>query len=484
MHLVQSLVKTTWQQSPRLYLVTSGGQAVGSSQVKVEQSPLWGFGRTIRHEHPEFKCTCIDLDSKTDTLQPLFDVLATEETQIALRENQTYVARLAKQTIATNSKPIIRNESCYLITGGTGSLGLQLAEWFAEQGAEHLILMSRQTKLNESIKDKIAKIEQTGTKIHLAKADVSKESELKQVLEEIQPAPLRGIIHAAGVLDDGMIMSQNWQRFEKVINSKIYGAWNLHQLTKHLPLDFFVMFSSAAAILGNQGQSNYAAANAFLDSLAHQRHQQGLVATTINWGPWAQGGMASSTKDIQKNLSRQGFKPLKTVEALELMTRIISAKVTQMAVMPCNWQQYSEQMVDKTLFADLIQKSIKPALVEDFAIKLKQAEPTAQHELLLNFVSDTAKQVLGTELDKKASLMEQGMDSLLTVDMRNLLSKGLSISLPVSILFNYPSINKLVDYLATEVLQINVEKSRPNKFDYLDDLSPDELESLIKDELA
>jgi acyl transferase domain-containing protein/acyl-CoA synthetase (AMP-forming)/AMP-acid ligase II/acyl carrier protein len=496
LYLVQELVKITENNSPRLYLVTRGGQAVLSSQVQIEQSPLWGLGRTIAHEHPELQCTCLDLDFQTDNVQSLFlELWSLEpENQIAWRENKRYVARLEKQTISPplDKKPIIRENSSYLITGGTGSLGLQMAQWLASLGAQHLILVSRQTTTTDVVKNTIAQIEQTGVFVSIAKADVSDNNELNGVLAQIKTTllPLRGIIHAAGVLDDGMLIGQNWERFEKVMAAKVYGAWNLHQLTAEMALDFFFMFSSAASILGNRGQSNYAAANAFLDSLAHHRHQQGLVATTINWGPWAQGGMATSTTTIQENLSRQGFKPINTSEGLELMESIISENITQIGVMPCDWQKYTT--ADNVLFANLIQKSTdKPAkpLVK-LSLKLeKSGGYEEKHTILSGFVHETALQVLGTEpsqsLDANKSLMEQGLDSLQSVEMRNRLGKGLETTLSVSLLFNYPSINKLVNYLEKEVLKIDdLDDSKTClQSDYLDELNYDELEALINQRL-
>jgi acyl transferase domain-containing protein/acyl carrier protein len=501
LHLVQALIKKTWDHSPRLYLVTRGGQAVLSNQVQIEQSPLWGLGRTIASEHPELQCTCLDLDFQTESVQSLFEELWSleKENQIAWRENKRYVARLEQQTLSPrlDNLPIIHENSSYLITGGTGSLGLQMAQWLASLGAQHLILMSRQTTTSDVVKNTIAQIEQSGVQVLIAKADVANKNELNKVLEETNQPPLRGVIHAAGVLDDGMLIGQNWERFEKVMAAKVYGAWNLHQYTVHKELDFFVMFSSAASILGNPGQSNYAAANAFLDGLAHYRRHHGLVATTINWGPWAQGGMALSTTTIQENLSKQGFKSLNTTDALALMEKIVSANVIQMGVMPCDWQKYAAQAADKVLFANLIQKQTdKPAKsLAKLSLKLEKAGGYAEkHTFLSKFVREIAQQVLGIDssqgLDANKSLMEQGLDSLQAVEMRNRLGKGLETTLSVSLLFNYSSINKLVEYLAKQVLELESEppktqetKDAKESFDYIDELSDADLADLINREM-
>ncbi|RKZ63938.1 MAG: short-chain dehydrogenase [Candidatus Parabeggiatoa sp. nov. 2] len=496
LHLVQELIKITENNSPRLYLVTRGGQAVLSSTVQVEQSPLWGLGKTIALEHPELQCVCIDLDPEQEDVQSLFKELWASETenQVAWRGNLRYVARLERQRLPTVKQAlIIRKDSSYLISGGSGRLGLQTAQWLVEQGARHIVLLSRRGILETTIDQ----LEQAGVQVLITKTDVSDYNELNDVLAQIKTTlpPLRGIIHAAGVLEDGMLITQDWQRFEKIMAAKVYGAWNLHQLTADMALDFFVMFSSAASLLGNRGQSNYAAANAFLDSLAHYRHQQGLVATTINWGPWAQGGMALSTTTVQENLSRQGFKPINTAEGLALMEKLISANVIQMGVMPCDWQKYAAQTgVDNAAHLLDKLKTNKPLAESSLKEALEKARPEEKHTRVAQFVREIAQQVLGTDpsqtLDANKSLMEQGLDSLQAVEMRNRLGKGLETTLSVSLLFNYPSINKLIDYLAKQVLELENElpktqetKEAKENFDYIDELSDVELEDLINREM-
>jgi len=213
------------------------------------------------------------------------------------------------------------------------------------------------------------------------------------------------------------------------------------------------MFSSAASLLGNRGQSNYAAANAFLDSLAHYRHQQGLVATTINWGPWAQGGMAMSTTTIQENLSKQGFKSLNTADDLALIEKIVSANVIQMGVMPCDWQKYAAQTgANKAFFAHLLDKQQTDESVAKSSLKeeLEKAQPEEKHSIITKFVRQIAQQVLGIDpsqsLNANKSLMEQGLDSLQAVEMRNRLGKGLETTLSVSLLFNYPIVFQINNF--------------------------------------
>jgi serine/threonine protein kinase/NAD(P)-dependent dehydrogenase (short-subunit alcohol dehydrogenase family)/acyl carrier protein len=479
MHLVQTLVKKSWDQFPRLWLVTRGGQAV---PLQVQQTPVWGLGRVIALEHPELDSVCLDLDpSSEDNTQTLFNELwsSDKEAQIVWRQNIRQVARWERRTLPPSENPFsIREDSSYLISGGTGALGLQIAQWLVEQGARHLLLLSRSGVSSSAAQKIIDQIEQTGAKVLIIKVDVADQAALNQALDRA-PMP-RGIIHAAGVLDDGMLIGQNWDRFENVMAAKVYGAWNLHQRTAHKALDFFIMFSSAASILGNQGQSNYAAANAFLDGLAHYRRNHGLVATTINWGPFAQTGMAASTSSDR--LSKQGFKPILPEDGLAVMDRILSANVTQVGAMQCDWHQYVAQFSEKkALFANWVQV---PSQATNLLQKINNAPLAEKKKILLDFVLEIIRNVIGIDASQALDtpLMEQGIDSLQAVEMRNRLGKGLETTLPVSLLFNYPTINELINYLEQEVLDEPIEKAQEN--DKLDDLNDRELEDLINQKLA
>ncbi|MCP4262402.1 MAG: SDR family NAD(P)-dependent oxidoreductase [Planctomycetes bacterium] len=499
LHLAQSLVEKSWEIFPRLWLITQGGQAVGALQP--QQTSVWGLGRAMALEHPELGCVCLDLDPLSeDNAQTLFNELwcndHDNETQIVWRQNIRHVARLERCVLPQSANPFsIRENSSYLISGGTGVLGLQVARWLVENGARNLLLLSRSGISSYSDQEVIDQMEQKGAKILIIKVDVADQLALNHALDNV-PAimpPLRGIIHAAGMLDDGMLMGQNWDRFERVMEAKVYGAWNLHQRTTDMEIDFFVMFSSAASLLGNQGQSNYAAANAFLDGLAHYRKSYGLTATSINWGPWEQrDGMAASAS-ADDRLSKQGFKPIQSEKGLAVLDRILSTNTVQVGAIACDWSKYFSQLTsEQALFANWqrIQKE-QPAKQIELLQKIEKARPEEKHTILLNFVTETAQQAIGIDtsniMDTNKPLMDLGMDSLMAVEIRNSLGKGLDTSLPVSLLFNYPTVNEITMYLEQKIIKSNEEHSGTAQsdegFSYLDSLNQNDLEELINSEL-
>ena len=322
MHLVQTLFKQNINVP--IWLLTAENQAVNNSlgQNSIASNSLWGLGQVLALEHPEYFGGLIDISSNPNQseINNLIDVInnKNKEDRVALRKEQVYVPRLAKFTQKSPQKLTIDSNSAYLITGGLGALGLQLAQWLAEKSAQHLILVGRSKPSNEA-QIIIDRLTEKGVQITIAQADVTNQQQIAKVIEECQTS-LKGIIHAAGILDDGFLQNQTWSRFNKVVSPKVLGAWNLHQLTVDLPLDFFVLFSSVASLVGSPGQSNYAAANAGLDAIARYRQAQGLPALSINWGPWANTGMA-----VDKNVDRQGINLIEPKLGLDILEKLLAS---------------------------------------------------------------------------------------------------------------------------------------------------------------
>jgi acyl carrier protein len=342
--------------------------------------------------------------------------------------------------------------------------------------------------------------------VQVVAADISRREDVQGLIHTIQTQGmvLRGIVHAAGVLDDGVLTQQTWERFEKVMAPKVAGTWHLHQLTQDQPLDWFVCFSSMASLIGSPGQSNYAAANAFQDALAHYRHQQEQTGLSINWGPWAEAGMAASLD--QQNQDRWGGLGMKTIateQGLQLLGQLLQDRATQAVVMGVNWQQFQAQLSTIPPFLTGLLASLETqgkAGTEPELLKLLKPATslTEQREILLSYVKEQVTKVLGLSptaaIDTNRGFTEMGMDSLMSVELRNRLRVGTGKNISSTLAFDYPTVDALLEYLARDVLQL-VEttsatmakvqtEAAESEADRLADLSEDELAQLLGQELG
>ncbi len=414
-------------------------------------------------EHPELQCLCCDLDPEPGDAeaQALRTMLEGnwEENQIALRQGTWYSARLLRRSLpGPESRRAVHPEGTYLITGGTGGLGLAVAAHLAARGARHLVLVSRRGA-SENGMTAIGEIQRTGARVRVMQANVADRHAMARVFATIaaEMPPLRGVIHAAGLLEDGVLAAQDWEHFHKVFPAKATGAWLLHKCTEGMDLDFFVLFSSAASVLGNWGQGNYAAANAFLDELAHFRRDLGLTVTSINWGLWDQVGLVMSRTAVLEHMEKQGLLGIHTDQGIEALERILAANLTQVAVFHCDWPRYQAQLAKPDpLFSELVHTTQPMALTSqngaaDMASQLHQTPPAQRKALLTAVVRDMLRRTLSFSgdqaLDPAEPLMNQGLDSLMAVQFRAELGQALKRSFPVSLVFNYPSVNDIVDYL-------------------------------------
>ncbi len=348
-------------------------------------------------------------------------------------------------------------DGSYLITGGFGALGLTVAEWLAKKGAQELILVGR-NQPSEEAKARIRALEAKGVSIKPVFADIS---QLEAVETIIQNNPhLRGVIHAAGILDDGMLVNLTQERFDRVLAPKIDGGWNLHYCTQKLPLDFFICFSSIVSLIGSFGQGSYAAGNAFLDALARYRHQLGLPALTINWGAWAGSGMAATEDD--NKWQDLGIIPLPPEDALTILDRLLEEGRMTTGVIDIDWRQFltkTQQIGKNKLFEALIELD-KPKVeinkTQSSFIEQLADETIDNRILILNdYLRDRIAKVLGfnskesIELDTDFS--DLGMDSLMAVELVNLLQSSLEINLNSNTLFDHPTVETLTDYLLSQL---------------------------------
>jgi acyl transferase domain-containing protein/acyl carrier protein len=478
LRLIQAVAGRTAVTPPRLWLVTRGAQPVGidASVVAPTQAPLWGLASVIGLEHPAWSCVRVDLDpaENVDPVPALIADLKNDgpEDRIAWRSGKRYVARYTAKNaqLATTTKqpPPIRADGAYVITGGLGALGLRVAAWLIENGARHLLLLGRSAP-KPSAMDAIRSLESAGAQVIVEAADVARESDVARVLtaaRESMPS-LRGVIHTAGVLDDGVLLHQDATRLANAMAPKVAGAWNLHKLTQEDPLDFFVLFSSIVALAGTAGQGNYAAANAFLDALAHHRRSKGLPALSINWGAWA-AGMASelSTRD-QRRYTDVGVILIPPELGIQTMASLIAQDAAQVSVLPIDWPQFLRQFQDTgepPFYSELSKRaaSARTAVARPSQLlhQLKEARPNRRRHVLAAFVRDEVSSILGLDpsqpLDSDQPLSEVGVDSLMAVEIRNALGRPLSQTLPVTLLYDYPTVNALTDYLAGKLPQFEI----------------------------
>jgi myxalamid-type polyketide synthase MxaE and MxaD len=473
LHLVQALVQNQQQQVVPLWVVTQGAMSVGTDgeTVQVQQTPVWGLGRVIAVEHPELQCRLLDLEPNTkeeELVQLLHQELISkdDENQIAYRQGERLVARLVRRQTTTEPQPEITivPESSYLITGGLGALGLQLAKWLADKGAKHLVLTGRR-KPSETAQQTISQIEQAGVKVSVLLGDVSVKQDAASIVEQVKASlpPLRGVIHAAGVLDDGVLQQMSWERFTKVMAPKIQGGWHLHQLTQELPLDFFVCFSSTASLLGSAGQGNYAAANAFLDGLADYRRSLGLPGLSVNWGAWGDGGMATRLADqFQSRIRSLGMSSIPPAQGLQILDQLLGESATSVGVLPVNWSVFATQLpagMKMPVLSAFIasQSEAKETKTNEFLVQLKAAKASDRPQLMTNYLQGVVGKLLGFPdsqmLDPQLGFFDIGMDSLLALELRNLLQTSLGCTLSTTVLFEFSNIQDLAEYLITKILE-------------------------------
>jgi len=352
-----------------------------------------------------------------------------------------------------------RADGVYLITGGLGGIGLRLASWLAEQGARHLVLAGRSAP-SPAAQAVVDQMRSTSTQVHIAALDVAQADQVAALLDEIRRGglPLRGIFHAAGLLDDGILLQLDLARFRAMMAPKVAGAWNLHTLTRDIPLDHFVLFSSAAALLGSPGQANYAAGNAFMDALAHQRRASGLPALSVNWGPWAEVGLAARP-DRAGRLGLRGLDPIQPDRGLEALAQLLRQSSPQVAVLPLHrdqWQRAYPDVARWPLFKRLMQAEPearpKPEGVRAEVLAAPPGPP--RRDRVAAYLQTQLAQVLGmssARLEETAPLASLGLDSLMAVELKNRVEAELGVHLPIATLLRSPSIGELVDELAAQL---------------------------------
>lgn len=521
---LSKLVPEFASPSTRLWFVTRGAEPVADvpiSESGLMQSPLTGLGRVITLEHPEIWGGIIDLDetaSTQDAENTLLEITQSDgEDQIAYRDNSRYVPRLMSreehlQVVQTYD---FRDDASYLITGGVGKLGMLISARLIAGGARHLVLTSRRglparatwqngdfDEATQGTINSILELEKSGARLDVLSADVADMTQMEQVFAHFDSdacPPLAGIIHAAGLLDSELLKDMDTNALFAVLRPKVQGTWVLHTLSKDLPLDFFLQFSSAASTWGSAMAGHYVAANHFQDSFAHYRHGQGLAAQAINWGWWAGGGMV--TDEEQEYFAAIGLQTMPQDGALTAMEHILSRGTVQMTVAPVDWTRYKpvfEARRTRPLLKTikLGQKSIG---VSDegakFVEQLAALDFEGRQEQMLLFIRSVIGEVLRLDdsfvLDSSQGFFDMGMDSLTSIEVKQKIERSLGLDLPATIMFEFATPEQLSIYLLDNIPTLTNDENRHSTSnssaedgnDALDEISEDELLMLLENEL-
>ncbi len=360
----------------------------------------------------------------------------------------------------------LRQDRTYLVTGGLGGIGCAVAEWLADQGAGTIVLNGRREPDAEA-EEAIEALRRRGVGIEVELADVTDSAAVDGMLGRIDGRlpPLGGVIHSVGVLSDAALTNQTWSSFEQVLWPKILGAWHLHRATMNRDLDLFILFSSRVGVMGNPGQANHAAANAFLDQLAGHRRALGLPGQSVAWGAWSEIGEAAEQRErIEQRRAALGgrwFTPEQGIKALE---RLVRQDVTTSVVMSMDWSVFEEAVQERPPFLeDLLSsaggdESGKVASSEDVMSRLRRASEAKPEEVLVSFLQQEVQAVLrlSTAPSPTVGFFDLGMDSLMAVELRNRLNRAFAGQYVASntVVFDYPDIASLAGHLAQELGQL------------------------------
>ena len=365
-----------------------------------------------------------------------------------------------------------REDATYLITGGLGGFGLATAEWLAANGARHLVLVGRSGEITGNAAAAITGMEARGVQVVVSRADVTIDADVLRVINDIQTSlpPLRGVIHSAMVLDDGILLQLTADRFRHVMRPKTFGAWNLHNATKHLPLDFFLLYSSVATMAGNPGQGSYVAANVFLEALSHYRHELGLPSLAIAWGHVNDVGYVARNAQVGAHLDSIGLKGYSAKLALGALGRVMGSSQAQVGIMKVDWHEWFQYAPahGSSRFSLLIDPELANAEASRGQARIRDAiiaaQPEGRAELVRAFLTEQVARVVGmspSKMDPERPINEMGLDSLMMMELKNRIEKDTGASLPTVELMRGPNIIRLTQILLAQTPGLDATGGKP-----------------------
>jgi acyl transferase domain-containing protein/ubiquinone/menaquinone biosynthesis C-methylase UbiE/acyl carrier protein len=495
--LVKSMVDSGIGSVPRLWICAPNAFSNGTSDNVSSNWSLSGIIRSIRSEYPELNATLID--PGTDSVDDIRSILkheihdASSEDIIRYQDGVRYVQRLSPQQL-DRPEPLHLSESgSYLITGGFGPLGLLTSTYLAEKGAKHVVLMGRNLPTTERIAGIREKLLSLGATLHTIQGDVSNPTDVKAIFSNKDYPSIKGIIHSAGTLSDRTFENISPAELDNVMLTKVMGALLLHGSSANLELDFFITYSSIGALFGPTGQSNYAAANAWMDQLMHHRKSAGLPGLSINWGAWSGESLASRNTGSVKSVLLNSILEINPDQGKATFDRLFST-TGQKVVVPFNHSSVHESLKSMSFLGEIFSSaedySSDPSTGSDSTSYSQLSGIELENEIVRKVCVLTAK-VLGStpeKIDPTLGFFDLGMDSLTSVELRNALQQEFSLSLPTTLIFKYPSIESLSEYLVTELSESvmpsqpeNVSKTEATAEKDIQELSEDELSALIDD---
>ncbi|MGP9017966.1 type I polyketide synthase [Streptomyces sp. BR1] len=458
-----------------LWCVTRGAVSVGRSDrlVSAVQAQVWGLGRVAALEVPERWGGLVDLPGVLDgrVLSRLVGVLGSGsgEDQVAVRSSGVFGRRLVRAPRAEGAAGWAPSGTV-LVTGGTGALGGRVARWLAGSGARRVVLTSRRGLEAPGAAGLVDELNGMGVEASVVACDAADRDALRDLLASVADS-LTAVVHTAGVLDDGVVDSLTPDRIESVLRAKAVSALNLHELTVELgiELDAFVLFSSVSGTLGAAGQANYAAANAYLDALAEQRRADGLAATSLAWGPWAEGGMAAD-EALDARMRRGGVPPMDADLAITALEQAVGSPDAALTIVDFDWDLFAPGFTAvraSNLLAELPEVQFLVKTPQDATgsaqmtgsslVQLLRGLADADREpYLLDLVRTQVAEVLGhsgaEDVEAGRAFREIGFDSLTAVELRNRLGAVTELKLPATLVYDYPTSAALAEYLRGELV--------------------------------
>ncbi len=471
LHMIQAIGLRERPQSLRALLVTRSSQPLGDATLDQPcLAALWGLWANLGQEYSEFQATALDLDlrhEEDDVESIVAEMRAADPTiEVAVRSGQRYVASLSRRptvSLSPDERCIAVPGRSYLVTGGLGWLGLETAKWLVDEGAGELVLVGRNPPSREALQV-IESLRRRGASVHAMTCDVGRQADVARLFGELAKhhSPIGGVFHLASVMSDGVVRDMDWSQFGAAMHSKAASAWYLHQHTKNLQLDCFVLFSSIVSQVGSHGQSAYTSANRFLDALAHYRRERGLPGLAVSWGAWKQPRVEEDQwLDDLRLTGIDRFGPDIGFFALRQFMTDGAVHVGFLpGFRPNEWFRHRPQLLAQPAFEGLINDArtqVERSEVSGIAETLRSiADENERRTQLVDYVrSETALalRISKEDVGNDTPFRDLGLNSLLGLELRRKLAQALCVRVSAAAIFNFPTVELLAGRLLGQLIE-------------------------------